>query len=93
MITSTIQRAKNLKKDIYHTRMLQAIKKCGITFNIWQKSDEKGYTTGKYDWTSFMGTDKKKLLKSLPKHFPEYIFSPSLNTVTKIWQIYTHLIL
>ena len=93
MINSTIQRDKKqelldktLEKGMHQNRMLRAIKKCGITFNIWLKSDENGYATDKYDWTSLMGMDKKKLLKSLPQYFEEYISSATLSTVTKIWQ-------
>lgn len=95
MINSTIQRDKKqelldktLEKGMYQNRMLTAIKKCGITFNIWLRSDENGYATDKYDWTSLMGMDKKKLLKSLPQYFEEYISSATLSTVTKIWQVY-----
>jgi hypothetical protein len=94
IINSTIQRDrkqelmdKTLEKDIGRHKMLKAIKKCGVTFNIWQKSDENGYATDKYDWTSLMGTDKKKMLKSLPEHFVEFLPSVSLYTVTKIWQV------
>lgn len=52
------------------------------------RSEENGYATDKYDWTSLMGMDKKKLLKNLPQYFEEYISSATLSTVTKIWQVY-----
>ena len=78
---------KTLDKDIYQRKMLQAIKNCGVSFAIWQKQDEDGNITNKYDWTSMMGTDKKKLLKSLPDHFVEFLPEASVNKVTQIWQV------
>ena len=73
---------------MHPNRMLRAIKKCGITFNIRLKSDENGYATDKHDWTSLMGKDKKKLLTSLSQYFEEFISSTAPSTVTKLWQVY-----
>lgn len=49
MINSTIQRDKKqelldktLEKGMYQNRMLTAIKKCGITFNIWLGQKKMG---------------------------------------------------
>jgi hypothetical protein len=56
IINSTIQRDKKeelmnktLEKDIYRHKMLKAIKKCGVTFKRWQKSDENGYISHEVD--------------------------------------------
>lgn len=94
IIHSTIRRdkkaemcTKGIEKDIYQHKLLKSIKKCGVTFNIWQKPDENGNTTDKYDWTSLMGADKKKLLYNLPDTFAEFVSPATLDTVTKIWKV------
>ena len=63
------------------------MKKCGVTFSIWNKPDENGNLTDKYDWTSLMGADKKTLLYNLPDSFAEFVPPDNLETVTKIWKV------
>lgn len=78
---------KDLEKDIYQQKLLSAMKKCGVTFSIWKKPDENGNSSDKYDWTSLMGTDKKKLLENLPEYFSDFLPQDNLDTVTQIWRV------
>lgn len=95
LIQSTLARDKkaellntNLEKGIYQHKLCSAIKKCGVSFNIWQKPDENGNSTDKYDWTSLMGTDKKKVLEKLPDTFPDFLPPDTVDTVTQIWKVF-----
>ena len=78
----------NLEKGIYQHKLCSAIKKCGVSFNIWQKPDENGNSTDKYDWTSLMGTDKKKVLEKLSHTFPDFLPPDTVDTVTQIWKVF-----
>ena len=44
-----------------------AINSCSVSFNVWEKKNADGKGSGCYDFTSLMGSDKKILLKELPK--------------------------
>ena len=78
---------KDLEKGFYQRKLISSIKKCGVSFSIWQKVDGNGSTTDTYDWTGLMGTDKKKLLKELPEYFSEFHPPDTLDTVTQMWKV------
>ena len=63
------------------------MKKCGVTFSIWNKPDENGNLTDKYDWTSLMGAYNKTLLYNLSDSFAEFVSPDNLETGTKIWKV------
>ena len=48
------------QKSTHLDNLKNTIRSCGITFEIWEKcnADRKG--SGQYDFTSILGTDKKK---------------------------------
>ncbi|CAB4029215.1 Hypothetical predicted protein [Paramuricea clavata] len=48
-------------------KLKNTIRSCGVTFEIWEKSNADGKRSGQYDFTSLLGPDKKKLLKELPE--------------------------
>ena len=51
-----------------HLKNLQtSIRSCGISFQIWEKTNADGKGSGMYDFTSLLGADKKKLLAELPE--------------------------
>ena len=43
-------------------RLIAVINSLGITFSVWEKNNADRKGSGTYDWTSLMGSDKKKLL-------------------------------
>ena len=53
-------------KGIYFKRLISVINDLGITFLLWEKTNADGKGSFLYDWTSLMGSDKKKLLHLLP---------------------------
>lgn len=67
--------------------MEKAVRACGVSFNVWQKVDENGHATEKYEWTSMMGGEKKKMLENLPQFFNNFLPLPTVDPVTKIWKV------
>jgi hypothetical protein len=67
--------------------MEKAFRECGVAFSIWQKVDENGHASNQVDWTSMMGSEKKKVLENLPKYFDSFLPEPTVDTVTKIWKV------
>ena len=63
-------------KGIYFKRLISVINDLGITFLVWEKTNADGKGSGSYDWTSLMGSDKKKLLHLLPSQLKSRVISP-----------------
>lgn len=70
-------------------KAINEIKACGISFNVWEKKNADGKGSGTYDWTSIMGSEKKKLLKQLPDRLPSFLRKETANTVQTIWKVST----
>ena len=68
-------------------KAVDAINKCGVTFQVWEKKNADGKGSGTYDWTSLMGNEKKLLLKTFPEHFSSLLRQDTAKTVEKIWKV------
>ena len=77
----------NQPKGLHLAALVKAINECGIPFNVWEKLDNNGKKTNRFDWRSLVGQEKKKLLKSLPEKFAQVLKPDTCDTVTKIWQV------
>lgn len=44
-------------------KKLDPVGSCGISFDIWEKTNADGKGSGQYDFTSLLGSDKKKITK------------------------------
>ena len=70
-----------------HLKNLQiSIRSCGISFQIWEKTNADGKGSGMYDFTSLLGADKKKLLAEIPEKLSNCIHPETSQTVIKIWK-------
>jgi len=79
-------------KKVHKCNLQYTIRSCGVTFEIWEKPDANGKTAGEYDFTSLLGSDKKKLIHELPdKLTGEIIQSDTCNEVVKIWKFFKDL--
>ena len=63
------------------TRLLDNIRDCGVTFNVYMESD------GDFKFTSLVGGDKKKLLSKLPQKLSNCQPSAFCETVKEIWEV------
>ena len=79
---------KGEEKGIYLKRLIRVINEVGITFSVWEKSNGDGKGSGVYDWTSLVGSDKKKLLHLLPAQLEskDILFLETKETVIKLWR-------
>ena len=70
-----------------HLNNLQAtVRSCGVSFDIWEKTNADGKGSGIYDFTSLLGSDKKKLLKELPNKLDGVIQPDTVEVVKTIWE-------
>lgn len=76
---------KRVAQKNFHLNELQkTVRSRGISFEIWDKTNADGKGSGQYDFTSLLGSDKKKLLKDLPSKLPGVIQSETAKTVQKL---------
>ena len=80
--------AKSIDSSNSHlNKLVQAIRACGVSFNVWETKDANGKGTGRIEFSSLVG-DEKKLLKFLPeKLLNDTILHHETESVTvKIWK-------
>ena len=78
-------RKKKSDREENHLNLLvETIKSCGISFEVWKNKNEDGKVLGLYDFTSLMGDDKKKLLKHLPDKLQGILQPKSEETVKNL---------
>ena len=73
-------------KGVHLKKLVTAIRSCGVGFDVWEvrnPTDNKG--TGKYEFTSLFGNDKKKILSSLPEKLPKVLLQDTCHKVSKVW--------
>ena len=82
-----ISKARGEKKGVYLDTLVNTIKGIGISFSIWEKKNADGKGSGSYDWTSLIGSDKKKLMELLPAQLEEkdILFPETKDTVIQLW--------
>ena len=80
-------------KGIYLNRLITIINSLGVTFAVWEKSDADGNKSNVCDWTSLVGSDKKKLLTLLPSHLEsnDVLFPETKDVVVKLWKDFASL--
>ena len=74
------------QKDTHLQHLVSTIKSCGVSFSVWEKTNADGKGSGVYDFTSLLGADKKKLLKTLPEKFDGVIQPKSEQAVKLLWE-------
>ncbi|XP_028418693.1 uncharacterized protein LOC114544180 [Dendronephthya gigantea] len=76
------------EKGIYLKRLVSVINELGITFAIWEKRNADGKGSGSYDWTSLVGSEKKKLIQLLPLQLEtrDILFPETRSTIVKLWR-------
>ena len=78
---------KKCERDVIHLTKLQStIRSCGDSFDIWEKKTEDGKGSGQYDFTSLLGSDKKKLLAELLDKLIDCLMPDTCDVVIQIWK-------
>jgi len=60
--------------------MIECMQACGVSLKLWQSKS-------KWEWTSLMGTDKKKLLQKLPSKFIFFLREDEVEVTKKLWEV------
>lgn len=55
----------------------------GVSLDVWKSADHKK----KYEWTSLMGGEKRKLLKKLPDELDKVLPKDKAPAVQKLWNV------
>jgi hypothetical protein len=74
-------------RGLHLKNTVKVINSCGVTFSVWEKLDGNGKKTSKYEWTSLVGDEKKKLLRNLPHKFDKFLKPETCETTKQIWQV------
>ena len=88
-----INKGRGEEKGLYLKKFVKEINETGITFNVWEKKNADGAGSGLYDWTSLLGSDKKKLMNKLPRQLKssDILFPETKETVIKVWATFSYL--
>ncbi len=85
MVIQERRSAAQQHHEKYLHKLETAIREIGVSFCVWQVTEADGKRTGRYDCTSRMGNDKKKVMRSLPSNFTtSYLMSKLL----PLWETY-----
>lgn len=79
-------------KESRSTSKKRSIVKCGVTFSTWEKRNADCKGSGTWDWTSFMGDDRKNLLRELPEKLAnstDCIQKNTQHSVVLLWKAST----
>ena len=74
------------------TSLSSCARECGVTFRAWECRDPYGKPSGKYDFTSLMGADMKKVLSLLPSHFNSLLRTEICDIMAQLWKVQVQLV-
>jgi hypothetical protein len=74
------------QNSVHVNHLIDVIRSCGVSFDIWEKTNADKKGSGLYDFTSLLGSDKKKLLKKLPEKLDGVIPPLCESTVKTLWE-------
>ena len=69
------------------TSLSSSARQCGVTFRVWECRDPYGKPSGKYDLSSLMGEDMKKMLSLLPSHFNSLLRTEISDIMAQLWKV------
>lgn len=73
-------------QGIHLKKLVSEIRSYGVGFDVWElrnPADNKG--TGKYEFTSLFGNDKKKILSLLPENLCKVLQPNTCTEISKVW--------
>ena len=77
---------RGAQRGIHLNKLIETIRSCGISFNIWGKRDADGKSSDQHDWTSLLGSDKKHLLAELPSKMRAALHPATVERIIEIWK-------
>ena len=86
-----LNRKKGEPQGLHLKKLIQVIRSCGVSFDVWEQRNADGKASGKYDWTSLLGTDKKILLEALLDKLKSCLRPQTSDAVVKVWKGFGHI--
>lgn len=71
---------KNQQSDKHLQDFMEAVRSCGVSLKVWKKDE-------KWEWTSLLGGEKKRLLQKLPAKFGQFLPQENIHKVTMLWKV------
>ncbi len=75
---------KDPSRNKHINDLVKSINDCGVTFKVWQ--DEDGKKGCSHIFTSLVGSDKNKVLQTLPERLPDILMPDTATKVAQIWK-------
>ena len=72
-------------KGVHLTKLVHCINSLGISFSVWNKKNADGSESQVKEFTSLLGSQKKKLLNGLPSEMNQFLYPETCETVKKMW--------
>ncbi len=90
MVIQERRSAADQHHEKYLDKLEKAVREIGVTFRVWEVVESNGKRNGKYDCTSLMGNDKKKVMRNLPTQFATLIPDEQIaTTMADVWIVST----
>ena len=64
---------------------IRVIRSCGVSFDVRDQRNADGKASGKQDWTSLLGKDKKFHLADLPSKLNSILRPETVSAVVEVW--------
>lgn len=77
------EKPKGQTKRVHLNKLVKVINELGISLSVWNKRNAGGSENQIKEFTSLLGTQRKKLLKELPAKLSEFLYPDSCATVKK----------
>ena len=81
-----LEKSPKEPQGIHLKKLVSEIRACGVGFDVWEiqnPADNKG--TGKCEFTSLFGNDKKKVLSMLPENLCKVLPPNTCTEISKVW--------
>ena len=78
-------KSRGRPKEVYLAKLVKNINDLGISFAAWNKKNADGSESNIKEFTSLLGSQKKKLLKGISSRFNEFLYPDICDTVKKVW--------
>ena len=85
------QKNRGQRKGIHLDKVVKSINDIGISFSIWNKKNADGSESNLKEFTSLLGSQKKKLIHEFPSKLHLFLYPDTCNTVEKIWTDFAQL--
>ena len=76
---------RGIPKGVHLTKLVNCINSLGISFSVWNKKNADGSESQVKEFTSLLGSQKKKLLNGLPSKMNQFLYPETCETVKQIW--------